>query len=68
MRIDLMAQIITLDGGAEIPFKVDALRRDDLLNGRDAIASTLRFAADIHAFEQSHWSAAPWLKPASINP
>ncbi len=65
--VDLAAQVIELDDGSKVPFKIDALRRDDLLNGRDAIASTLRFAADIRTFEQSHWSARPWLKPPAID-
>lgn len=68
LRVDLVAQVIALDDGSQVSFKIDALRRDDLLNGRDAIASTLRFAADIRTFEQSHWSARPWLKPPPIGP
>lgn len=66
LRVDLAAQIITLYDGLEIPFEIDGLRRDDLLNGRDAIASSLRFATDIRAFEQNHWSANPWLKPPPL--
>lgn len=63
LGVDLRTEIITLADGARIPFKVDALRRDDLLNGRDPIASTLRFSADIQEFENRHWAANPWLKP-----
>lgn len=66
MCVDLVAETISLADGTLIPFTIDALRRDDLLNGRDLIASTLRFAADIEAFEQAHWSARPWLKPPAI--
>lgn len=66
MSLDLVAETITLAEGTQIPFTIDALRRDDLLNGRDLIASTLRFTADIDAFEQAHWSARPWLKPRAI--
>lgn len=65
--VDLAARLITLYDGFEIAFEIDALRRDDLLNGRDAIASTLRFATGIRAFERSHWSANPWLKPPSLD-
>lgn len=68
LSVDLAAQLVTLHDRVAIPFKVDTLRRDDLLSGRDAIASTLRFAADIRAFEQSHWSANPWLKPTPPDP
>ena len=63
LYIDLRTQLITLADGVSIPFSVDELRRDDLLNGRDPIASTLRFAADIHGFERRHWSEHPWLEP-----
>jgi hypothetical protein len=45
---------------------VDELRRDDLLNGRDPIASTLRFANEILAYERAHWSAQPWFKPPAV--
>jgi 3-isopropylmalate/(R)-2-methylmalate dehydratase small subunit len=61
--IDLRTQLITLADGAPIPFSVDELRRDDLLNGRDPIASTLCFSAEIHAFERRHWILHPWLEP-----
>ena len=63
ISIDLLSQLITLADGTLLPFGVDEMRRDDLLNGRDPIASTLRFADDILAFEREHWSAQPWLKP-----
>ncbi len=38
LRVDLLNQRITSGEGAAMPFDCDALRRDDLLNGRDAIA------------------------------
>jgi 3-isopropylmalate/(R)-2-methylmalate dehydratase small subunit len=63
MCVDLVAGTVSLADGTQIPFAIDSLRREDLLNGRDPIASTLRFATDIEAFEQAHWSARPWLKP-----
>jgi 3-isopropylmalate/(R)-2-methylmalate dehydratase small subunit len=64
--VDLHAQVVGLADGTEMPFAVDALRRDDLLNGRDPIESTLCFAAAIHAFEQAYWSKNPWLKPTAV--
>jgi 3-isopropylmalate/(R)-2-methylmalate dehydratase small subunit len=66
LRIDLSAQTITLADGLEVPFVADALGRDALLQGRDAVAATLQFAAEIQAFEQRHWAAAPWLKPPTL--
>jgi 3-isopropylmalate/(R)-2-methylmalate dehydratase small subunit len=65
--IDLLSQLITVADGTLIPFNVDELRRGDLLNGRDPIASTFRFAGEILAFERRHWSAQPWLKPPAIH-
>lgn len=63
VSIDLVGEAIVLEGGVRIGFSIDALRRDDLLNGRDAIGSTLQFADEIRTFERSHWAARPWLKP-----
>jgi 3-isopropylmalate/(R)-2-methylmalate dehydratase small subunit len=65
--IDLRTQLITLADGALIPFSVDELRRDDLLNGRDPIASTLRHSAEIEAFERRHWMTHPWFKPPAAS-
>ena len=63
LRVDLFEQFIELHDGSLIRFVIDPLRRDDLLNGRDAVASTLQFAAEIEAFERSHWMQRPWLQP-----
>ncbi len=63
LRVDLLEQMVELPDGSRIAFSIDALRREDLLNGRDAIASTLQFAAEIDAFEHSHWRQHPWLAP-----
>jgi 3-isopropylmalate/(R)-2-methylmalate dehydratase small subunit len=68
LSIDLRTQLITLADGAAISFSVDELRRDDLLNGRDPIDSTLRFSDDIQAFERRHWSTHPWLEPRAPRP
>ena len=59
VRVDLLNQRITSGEGAAMSFDCDALRRDDLLNGRDAIASALQFASDIRRFEQAHWESSP---------
>ena len=64
--IDLVEQTIHPQGVPPIGFSIDALRRDDLLSGRDAVTSTLRFASDIHAFELRHWTSQPWLKPPTV--
>ncbi|MEP6548410.1 MAG: 3-isopropylmalate dehydratase small subunit [Gammaproteobacteria bacterium] len=63
LRVDLLHQCISAHDGVTMSFDCDALRRDDLLNGRDAIASTLQFCADIRDFERVHWASKPWLMP-----
>ena len=63
--VDLVAEIIVLDDASRIDFHIDPLRRDDLLNGRDAIETTLTSVADITEFEHRHWAAWPWIKPNS---
>jgi 3-isopropylmalate/(R)-2-methylmalate dehydratase small subunit len=63
LRVDLNEQSIELHDGSLLRFAIDPMRRDDLLNGRDAVASTLRFADDIEAFERGHWTRWPWLRP-----
>ncbi|MBA1275427.1 3-isopropylmalate dehydratase small subunit [Stutzerimonas azotifigens] len=61
IRIDLAAQTITLDGGRAIEFAIDALRKEALLQGLDAIGSTLQRTDQIKAFEARHLQANPWL-------
>jgi 3-isopropylmalate/(R)-2-methylmalate dehydratase small subunit len=68
LEVDLAAQAIFLGEGTRIDFDIDPLRKDDLLSGRDAIAATLRYAADIASFEREHWAAQPWLDPSLIDP
>ena len=63
MCVDLHTQLITLADGDSIPFDLDGVRRDDLLSGHDPIASTLRFSAEIQAFESRHFAMHPWFKP-----
>jgi len=61
IRIDLAAQTITLDGGRTLEFAIDALRKEALLLGLDAIGSTLQRTDQIKAFEARHLQANPWL-------
>ena len=68
LEVDLDAQVIVLEDGIRIDFDIDPLRKDDLLSGRDAIAATLRYKADIEDFERGHWAAQPWLIPSSTQP
>ncbi|MEW6641583.1 MAG: 3-isopropylmalate dehydratase small subunit [Pseudomonadota bacterium] len=62
IAIDLPMQTITLAAtGARIPFAIDALQKDALLTGTDAVGATLRDADAIRAFEAAHFAASPWL-------
>ena len=63
LRVDLVAEVIVLDDGSRVDFRIDPLRREDLLHGRDAIQTTLTRVADVTDFEQRHWAAWPWIKP-----
>ena len=63
LRVDLLEQVVSAADGTSIAFDIDALRREDLLSGRDAIGTSLRHAPGIEAFERRHWESNPWLQP-----
>ena len=52
MTVDLQKQIIASPSGTQIPFEVDAERRQALLEGRDEIGMTLTRDAEIRAFQE----------------
>lgn len=60
--IDLPTQKVTLAATGEvIPFDIDRLRKDALLQGLDAVGTTLAEEAAIREFEMRHHSENPWL-------
>ncbi len=59
--IDLESCEIGTPGGAMVPFFIEPIRRQNLLEGRDHIELTLESAAKIRAFQTKHLAAAPWL-------
>ncbi len=61
ITVDLVRQRITLPDGEEIPFEIDAFRRDCLLAGLDEIGLTLQHADEIRAYEERRRREAPWL-------
>lgn len=61
ISVDLPAQQIRLQDGRAIGFRIDALRKEALVQGLDAIGSTLRRAEQIRAFEHRHLQENPWL-------
>nr|WP_314872332.1 3-isopropylmalate dehydratase small subunit [uncultured Pseudomonas sp.] len=61
IAIDLEAQHILLVDGRAIAFNIDALRKQALLLGLDAIGTTLQRHEQIRDFESRHLARNPWL-------
>jgi 3-isopropylmalate/(R)-2-methylmalate dehydratase small subunit len=61
LEVDLPAQVIRAPDLDEIPFEVDAFRKDCLVRGLDDIGLTLEHADEIRAFEAKRREQAPWL-------
>ena len=61
LTIDLPRQSVVKPDGEELPFEVDAFRKECLLNGWDEIALTLRHADEIRTFESRRKIEQPWL-------
>jgi 3-isopropylmalate/(R)-2-methylmalate dehydratase small subunit len=61
VTVDLQKQIIASPSGRQIPFEVDAERRQALLEGRDQIGMTLTRDADIRAFQERDRDTRPWI-------
>lgn len=58
--VDLVRQVVVTPEGAEIPFAIDARRRDALLEGLDDIALTLRLRDRIAAWQEADRAARGW--------
>ena len=63
LTIDLLAQTLTMPGGALERFEIDPFRKECLLAGIDEIELTLRYADAIAAFERRQSDETPWLSP-----
>ena len=62
MTVDLEAQVIeTPADGRVLPFQFNAMLRQMLLQGQDAVGLTLEYLEDIRRFEASHHERRPWL-------
>ena len=61
LEINLERQVVITPEGTQLPFEVDAFRRDCLLNGLDDIGITLQSEAVISAFEAQHAQRFPWV-------
>lgn len=65
ISVDLPAQKVIRADGQEIPFDIDAFRKNCLVNGLDDIGLTLQHASKIDAFETAQKERAPWLYAAT---
>jgi len=63
IAVDLERCVVTTPGGKRIPFALDAIRREALLKGQDAIEQTLQWEADIAAFQEADRKRFPWIHP-----
>jgi 3-isopropylmalate/(R)-2-methylmalate dehydratase small subunit len=62
MTVDLEAQVIATPGdGRELRFEFNAMLRQMLLQGQDAVGLTLEYLDDIRRFEAEHHARRPWL-------
>lgn len=61
IEIDLQSQKIKLTANSEISFELDPIRKDALMQGLDAIGSTLQHIESIKSFEKDHLRDNPWL-------
>ena len=61
ITIDLQSQTIVAPGAAAIQFDIAEEAKTMLLQGLDAIALTLKSAAEIEAFRSSDSSQRPWV-------
>jgi 3-isopropylmalate/(R)-2-methylmalate dehydratase small subunit len=59
LTVDLERQTISA-GNVEIGFEIDAVRREALLRGLDAVGQTLTLRDEIAAFQHKHLEAHPW--------
>ena len=59
--VDLQAQCIATPWGDPVPFTVEPLRKQALLQGLDPIALTLQRSAAIDAFQARQRSVRPWV-------
>jgi 3-isopropylmalate/(R)-2-methylmalate dehydratase small subunit len=61
VTVDLERQVVVSPRGREMPFKVEANRRNALLQGLDDIGVTLTHQAKIAAWQAKDRAARPWV-------
>ncbi|MBU6437915.1 MAG: 3-isopropylmalate dehydratase small subunit [Betaproteobacteria bacterium] len=68
LTVDLPRQCVVKPDGSELPFEVDAFRKQCLLDGLDDIGLTLRHADKIRSFEAERLMQRPWLASTLSDP
>ncbi len=63
VTVDLTEQRVTW-GNQSAPFTIDAVWREQLLNGWDDVQVTQSFAGAISTFKTADAAARPWMRPA----
>ena len=63
VAVDLERQVVVVPGGREIPFAVDPVVRERLLNGWDDIALTLAHEEEISLYEATRERVGPVTTP-----
>jgi 3-isopropylmalate/(R)-2-methylmalate dehydratase small subunit len=61
VTVDLKRQVVVSPRSEEIPFTIDAMRREALLEGLDDIGLTLKHEAAIAAYHAQDSAARPWV-------
>ena len=61
ITVDLARQVVVRPSGAEIPFEIDAFRKNLLLNGLDDIGQTLQHVTSIDTYEAKQREQKSWM-------
>lgn len=62
LTVDLPSQTVTIAAtGRALHFDIDALTKNALVQGMDAVAATLQDAEKIRDFERAYFQTRPWL-------
>ena len=66
ITVDLQRQVVVRPSGEEIPFSIDPLQRQMLLEGLDEIGQTMQRGPAIDAFEARQQQAQPWVPEITV--
>ena len=66
LRVDLEAMRVSCDGLPDVPFSIAEGARQALLEGLDEIGQTLKYDAQINAFQARDRLARPWVYGAVV--